>query len=241
MRKLNLLVAAIAIASLSITNVFAGSYSIGVVASTLNVEGSGTETDTLSAGGANVADTSIRNKNTDENTMTGSLYGEFTSETRFPMTLGFEYTPGTANISDKISRTDSETSQTGKEAATAVSSVRTAEANATNFATVYTELGVWGPLYVRAGLSNMDIDYTTTSTGTNGGSYSEALSVSGTNLGVGFKGTFDNGVIWKLSYETTDYDSISLRSTGNSVAGESNAIKADVDTSAYRLSLGKSF
>ena len=157
------------------------------------------------------------------------------------MTFGFEYTPGTANISDKISRTDTETSQTGQTAATSVSSTRSAEADATNFATLYAELGVWGPLYVRAGLSNMDIDYTTTSTGTNGGAYSEALSVSGMNLGIGIRGTLDSGLVWKLSYEDTDYDDINLRSTGNSVAANSNAINADVDTTAFRLSLGKTF
>ena len=240
MKKLNILVAAFAIASLSITNVFAGNVSIGVVASSLGVDGSGSETDRLTAGGANVADTSVRTKSVDETTMTGSVYAEFTSETRFPVTFGFEYTPGTANISDKISRTDTETSQTNVAAATSVSSTRSAEADATNFATLYTELGIWGPLYVRAGISNMDIDYTTVNAA-NGGSYSEALSVSGTNLGIGIRGQLDSGLIWKLSYEETDYDAINLRSSGNSVAGETNAINADVDTNAYRLSLGKSF
>mgnify|MGYP001173766263 FL=1 len=225
----------------SVSNVFAGNVSIGVVASSLGVDGSGSETDRLTATGANVADTSTRSKSVDETTITGSLYAEFTSETRFPVTFGFEYTPVTANISDKISRTDTETSQTGQTAATSVSSTRSAEADATNFATLYAELGVWGPLYVRAGLSNMDIDYTTTSTGTNGGAYSEALSVSGMNLGIGIRGTLDSGLVWKLSYEDTDYDDINLRSTGNSVAANSNAINADVDTTAFRLSLGKTF
>ena len=241
MKKLNILVAAIAIASLSITNVFAGSVSIGVVASSLNVDGSGSETDTLTAGGDNVADTSTRTHNVDETTVTGSLYTEFTTDGNFPFTVGFEYTPGTANISEKLSRTDTETSQTGNVLSTSISSIRTAEASATNFSTLYAELGLYGPLYVRAGLSNMDIDYTTTSTGTNGGAYSEALSVSGTNLGIGIRGTLDSGFVWKLSYEETDYDAINLRSSGNSVAGETNAINADVDTNAYRLSLGKSF
>ena len=177
MKKVNLLIAAIAIASLSITNVFAGNYSMGVIASTLNVEGSGSETDTLTAGGANVADTSTRSKKTDETTTTGSLYGEFTTDTRFPLTLGFEYTPGTANISDKLSRTDTETSQTGNVATTAVSVTRSASAEATNFATAYAELGIFGPVFVRVGMSNMDIDYTSTSSaGQNGGTYSDNIS-----------------------------------------------------------------
>ena len=236
----NLLIAAIAVVGLSASS-WAGTVSIGVAGSILEVEASGSETDTLTAGGANVADTSVRKKNIAEKTMTGSLFAEFTSDTRFPLTIGYEYTPGTADMQSKLSRTDSETSVTGQVATTAVSSIRTASADATNFSTAYIELPIWSYLYVRAGISHMDINYVTTTTGTNGGSYSDDISLDGTNLGVGVKGNTAGGMLWKLSYEETDYDGFTLKSTGNSVAANSNTIKGDVDTNAIRFSLAKSF
>lgn len=239
MKRLKILMAAIAIASLSISSVFAGNFGMGVTVSAMGVEADGTETDTLTVGGADVADTSVRKKSTDANTTVGSLYGEYTFDARIPLTLGFEYTPGTANVSDKLSRTDTETSQVGNEASTTQASVRTAAANATNFNTVYAELPLFSGFYVRGGVSSIDIDYTTTTTSAAGGSYDDTLSLTGMNLGFGYKGTVGS-FNYKAAYETTDYDSFSLRST-SAVAGESNLIKGDLDTSAIRLSLGKSF
>ena len=62
MNKLkNMLIAAIAIVGFS-TSAFAGTANIGVVTSMMTIDANGTETDTLTAGGANVADTSVRNK-----------------------------------------------------------------------------------------------------------------------------------------------------------------------------------
>ena len=69
----------------------------------------------------------------------------------------------------------------------------------------------------------------------NGGSYGNA-SLDGFNYGIGYK----NGG-FKLSYEATDFDSLSLTSTGNSVAAETNKISADLDTWALKLSYGLYF
>jgi len=237
----NMLIAAIAIVAIS-TNVSAGTTSVGITGSALDVSASGTETDKLTAAGADVADTSVRKKNVSDSTFTGSLFAEYTlSESAWPLSFGFEYTPGTANISNKLSRTDTELSQTGNVVTTALSTIRTASANATNFSTAYIEAPIWGMLYVRAGMSNIDVDYVTTSTGINGGSHSDNISLTGTNLGVGLKGNTAGGTLWKLSFEETDYDGFTLNSTGNSVAANSNTIKGDVDTSAFRLSLAKNF
>jgi hypothetical protein len=237
----NMLIAAIAIVAIS-TNVSAGTTSVGITGSALDVSASGTETDKLTAAGADVADTSVRKKNVSDSTFTGSLFAEYTlSESAWPLSFGFEYTPGTADISNKLSRTDTELSITGDLNTTANSVVRTASADATNFSTAYLEAPIWGMLYVRAGVSNIDINYVTTDTSTVGGSYSDNISLTGTNLGVGLKGNTSGGTLWKMTYEETDYDGFTLNSTGNSVAANSNTIKGDVDTSAFRLSLAKSF
>ena len=236
----NMLIAAIAIVGLS-SSAWAGTASIGVTASLLTVEATGTETDKLTAAGANVADTSIRNKSVTADTFTGALFAEFTSDTKWPMTFGFEFTPGTADLAGKLSRSDAETSQTGSTVQVANTVVRTAKADATNFSTVYFEAPIWGMLYARAGVSNMDIDYVTTTDGTNGGTYADNLSLSGTNYGVGLKSTTAGGMLWKVSYEESNYDSFVLNSVNNSVVANSNTIKGDASTSAIRFSLAKSF
>ena len=184
----------------------------------------------------------IATKSVSDKTAVGSLFAEYTfSDSAWPVSFGFEYTPGTADISNKLSRTDTELSITGAVITTANSVVRTASADATNFSTAYLEAPIWGMLYVRAGVSNIDINYVTTDTSTVGGSYSDNISLTGTNLGVGLKGNTSGGTLWKVTYEETDYDGFTLNSTGNSVAANSNTIKGDVDTSAFRLSLAKSF
>jgi len=241
MKKLNTVIAAIAIVAFTMTNVFAGNASLGIVGSQMSVDASGTETDRITAAGANIADTSVRTKSLSADTTTLSFFGEWTSATSYPITFGFEYTPGEADISNKLSRTDTELSQTGNVITTALSRTVTAKADATNFATAYVELPLFKGLYFRGGVSNIDIDYVTTDTGTNGGKYGEVISLAGTNLGIGWKMTTEGGTLIKLSYEDTDYDTFNLRSTGNSVAANSNAISGDIDTTAYRLSLGKTF
>ena len=234
----NMLVAAIAIVGLS-TSAWAGTGNIGVVTSMISIDASGTETDTLTAGGANVADTSTRTKSISEDTFTGSIFAEYTTDTAWALTTGIEITPGKADIGGNFSRNDAELSTTGNVATTNLATSRTVEAAASGFGTLYIEAPIWGPLYVRAGASRMSIDYTTTSTA-NSGSYTDAINLTGTNYGVGLKGSRD-GFVYKLSYEDTSYGDFNLRSTGNSVAANSNAITGNVDTSAIRLSVAKSF
>jgi len=231
----NMLLTAFAIVAFT-TNVSAGTLTMGVAGSVTTVDASGTETDTLTAGGANVTDTSTRNKTISDDTATGTIFAEYTfSDHAWPTTWGVEYTPGTADISKKLSRADTETSQTGSPTATSLSVTREASASATNFGTAYLEVPIWGMLYARAGLSNMTVNHA------NRSKMNGHTNLTGVNLGGGVKGTTSGGILWKLSYEETNYDSITLTSTGNSVAANSNTVKGDVDTSAYRISLGKSF
>lgn len=242
MKKLSTVFAAILLSAFTMTSVFAGNAAIGVTVSMLNVEAVGTETDRLTAAGTDVTDTSVRKKTVDDDTTTASIFAEYTTETSWPITLGFEYTPGTANISDKVSRTDTMTSITGTVTAVSKSAKRTAEADATNFSTAYVEVPLYGALYVRAGVSNIDIDYVTTTTGVEKhGKYTDNINMTGTNLGIGLKGVTDGNMLWKLTYEQTDFDGFNMRTTGNSVAANSSAISGDVDTAAIRLSLGKQF
>jgi hypothetical protein len=235
MNKLkNMLVALIAITAIS-TSSFAGNMSLGLVTSLMEVDAAGTENDTLTAGGANVADTSVRSLSKNADVTTGSLYVEYTTEMRLPISFGVEYTPGEAEIQGASTRSENETSTTGSLLAFTALQARTAGASATNFATAYVEVPLFKGLYVRGGMSNMTVLHS------NDSGLGGSTDLTGTNLGVGYKMTTGGGLHMKLAYEQTDYDSISLRSSNNSVVGETTSVNADVDTSAVRFSLGKNF
>ena len=229
----NILVAAIAITALS-TSAFAGSMSVGLKVSSMDIKASGTETDRLTATGANVADTSVRKLSKEAGTTTGSVFVEYTTDFRFPIAVGLEYTPGETTIGSGT-RLDSELSQTGNVNTTALANTRTAKAVASNFATAYVELPLFKGLYVRGGIANMTVNHR------NNSALGAASHLTGTNTGIGYKVTTDGGWILKGSYEETDYDTINLRSDSNSVAANSTGVTADVDTDAYAFSIAKNF
>ena len=198
----NTIIAAIAIASISLTSAFAG-MSVGVVGSVLDVSASGTETDKITAAGANIADTSTRKKSISESTPTASVYLEYTLEKAWP-------------ISDR-------------------KVIREAQASVTDMLTTYIEVPLFAGIYVKGGASHLTVNHT------NDSLMAQSSSIGGTTFGGGWKTETDGGYIIKASYEETDYDAITLVSSGNSVAANTNTVKADMDTKAYRLSLGKNF
>ena len=208
--------------------------SIGLVGSNFSAAASGSETDRITAAGANIADTSTRSLSKNVDATVGTIYVEYTTDFRFPIALGIEYTPGETSIHSGT-RSDTETSQSGSPVQTATTSTRQAAAEMTNFATAYIEVPIFKGLYVKGGLANMTVNHK------NDSGLGAATHLTGTNTGVGYKITTAGGYILKASYEETDYDTISLRSTNNSVAANSTAVSANVDTEAYRVSIGKSF
>ena len=74
-----------------------------------------------------------------------------------------------------------------------------------------------------------------------GSAYKNA-SVDGTHYGAGFERVNDNGVFFRTALEHTDFDSLTL--TGSQVGGTSgsfNKIKASVDVTTAKFSVGKKF
>ena len=230
----NTIIAAIAIASISLTSAFAG-MSVGVVGSVLDVSASGTETDKITAAGANIADTSTRKKSISESTPTASVYLEYTLEKAWPVSIGVEFTPGTADISNKFSRTDTEKSHSGTKLISDRKVIREAQASVTDMLTTYIEVPLFAGIYVKGGASHLTVNHT------NDSLMAQSSSIGGTTFGGGWKTETDGGYIIKASYEETDYDAITLVSSGNSVAANTNTVKADMDTKAYRFSIGKAF
>ena len=241
MKKLkNLLIVAIAIASYSTVS-FAGSFGIGATFSQSEISASGTEN-------RENLGTDLNTSSVSNDVLIGSIYAEYSTDS-FSFTsegnglvLGFEMTPGSADVSDKLkTRTDTSTAA-AKAGTTALDLGGTYSANAAvdGFVNTYVEIPVYGMLYVKAGLSSLDV--TTNETTANSTSYGNT-SLDGDNYGVGLKGKFGGNLIWKAFYEETDFDQLKLTSTGNSTTGISaaNVVTADLDIKEYGLSIGYQF
>ena len=234
MNKLrNMLIATIAIFALS-TSAFAGSFSMGLVVSSMDVDATGTESDRLTAAGADVTDASVRNAARSKSVTTPSLYVEYNTDFRLPLSFGVEYTPGKADFAAEA-RTDTMLSVTGTKTAVATPITRTASASADNFATAYVEVPLFAGIYVRGGMSSMTVNHR------NDSGFAGVSHLTGQNYGVGYKLTTSGGTIMKVSYESTDYDTINLISSNDSVAANQKGLKADVDTDALRFTLAKAF
>ena len=226
------------VAAISLTSVaYAGSFGLGVTGSYTKIDASGTETTPAVTGAAAESNST----SVDENSFLGSIFLEYSlndaswASAGNGFTIGAEHTPGTADVSDKVkSRTDTELSITGTAATTAVSITQTAQAEVDNYNNFYIEVPLYKSIFVKAGMSSIDVTTKETTTGTNGGTYGNA-SLDGTNLGIGLKGVTASNIIWKLAYEETDFDTLNLTST------TSNTIKADLDTSEVALSIGYRF
>jgi len=226
------------VTTISLTSVaYAGSFGLGVTGSYTIIDASGSETTPAVTGAAaETTTTSVDNK-----AALGSVFIEYSfndaswASVGNGITFGIKHTPGSADVSDKVkSRTDTELSRTGTLTTTSTSRTQTAQAEIDNYNNFYVEVPLYMALYVKAGMSSIDVTTKETTNGANGGTYKDA-SLDGINLGIGVKGVTNSNIIWKLAYEETNFDTLNLTST------TSNTIKADLDTQEVALSIGYRF
>ena len=227
-------------ATISLTSVaYAGSFGLGVTGSYTNINGSGTET----TEGTDTSDSSTRTKSVDNNATLGSIYAEYSFDDASwaaagnGITFGASYTPGSADVSDRVfSRTDTAVGS-GANGDSSGEVTYKAQAEVENYQNFYIELPLWKSIYVKAGMSQIDVntkESNTTNDSKSQGTYGNK-TLDGTNLGIGLKGVTSSNIVWKLAYEETDFDTLNLTST------TSNTIKADLDTEAVSLSIGYRF
>ena len=235
MKKLKNIILGLVV-TISFTSVaYAGSFGLGVTGSYTNINGSGTESDAANTG----TESSVRTKSVDNNATLGSIYAEYSFDdaswgsTGNGITLGASYTPGSADVSDKVlSRTDT-AEGTGVAGDSSGSVTYKAQAEVENYQNFYVEVPLWKSIYVKAGMSQIDVNTKESGSSTTGTYGNKTLD--GTNLGIGFKGVTSSNIVWKLAYEETDFDTLNLTSS------TSNTIKADLDTEAVSLSIGYRF
>ena len=219
----------------AITPATAAGVGVGFTGAFISVDADGTETEN-----SDTDDSSTRTKSITEDAFVAGYYVEFTMGENNGYAIGYEAIPGSAEF-DAESRTDTETSVTSTAAETSNSRVFTADASVENFNVIYAEIPLGSMFYVRAGLSEIDVNTEEVKSG-NGGNYPNA-TVEGVQYGVGAKGVFsaNERIRWKLGYQMDDFDTLSLTSTGNSVTSETNKLTADLDTWSLKFARGMQF
>jgi len=118
--------------------------------------------------------------------------------------------------------------------------VNTASADVDSLTSIYAikTLGTSG-LFVKLGYAQADV--VTKENLTSGSTYGNA-SVSGIIVGAGLHKEDDSGYFFRAAAEYIDYDSISLTGTqAGGTATSFNTITADVDSTAFKISVGKTF
>ena len=204
---------------LAFTNVNAVEKRIGIAAGFTNVEGSGTET---------LKDSSKKaSKTVDDNTIIPSIFFELAADNGFG--LGIEHVSGTADIGTG-SRTDDDAETTGG---------NKASAEIDGLTSLYVIKTFDNDFFLKVGMTQTDV--ITKETLNTGSTYGNK-SVDGTLIGIGMHKTNDAGLFFRASAEHTSYDSFKLTSgVADAVTGTTNTIDADVDTMAFKISIGKAF
>ncbi len=217
--------------SLLVISAFATSHSnsegwvVGGAVGYYKISADGTETE------GTAADTSDRTASVSNAVFLPAVFTEY--ELGTGLRLGFEYTPISADVSDKVKQR-SETAVGVSGESTDGSITRKAQAEVDGIMVVYAELPVYDAWYIRAGYTELDVT-TTEKSQTDGGNYGNKSGLSGYNVGLGTTGAWGDKGYYKFALEYTDYDTLKLNSSSN------NSISANLDTMALRYSLGYKF
>ena len=212
------------------SSAMAGSYAIGIIGATGKVDTSGSETE----GGGDKESTTATEQ---EDILYGSIFAEYTFGEMYGMTLGVSYTPMDRSLGTK-SRTDtqSDTKETSNDSGT-----YTAKADISNHATIYIEPTFMPTdnfgLYLKGGVSRVIVNSLESITfGEDSSAYGNE-TVLGGMLGLGAKVVHDSGLLFKLEYTKTIYETVKMTST----SGNLNVISADPEIEAFRLAIGYQF
>ena len=212
----------------------AGSFAIGIIGATGEIDTSGSETEQGVGNDGEINTTSFQ-----QNIVYGSLYAEYTFGEMYGMTLGVSYTPMDRSIGAK-SRTDTQ-SETTDSASSNDSGTYTAKADISNHATIYIEPTFMPTdnfgLYLKGGVSRVIVNsLESIAIGADSSAYGNE-TVLGGMLGFGAKVVHDSGLMFKLEYTKTIYETVKMTST----TGNKNIISADPEIEAFRFAIGYQF
>ena len=212
------------------SSAMAGSYAIGIIGATGKVDTSGSETE----GTGNKEKTETTHQ---EGLLYGSLFAEYTFGEMYGLTLGVSYTPMDRSLGAK-SRSD--TVSAAKETSTDTGTY-TAEADISGHATIYIEPTFMPTdnfgLYLKGGVSRVIVNsLESIALGDDSSAYGDE-TVLGGMYGLGAKVVHDSGLLFKLEYTKTIYETVKMTST----TGNKNIISADPEIEAFRFAIGYKF
>ena len=216
------------------SSAMAGSYAVGIIAATGKADTKGYEQE----GSGDKERTSTTEQ---EGILYGSLFAEYTFGEMYGMTLGVSYTPMDNSIGAK-SRTDTQSTFEEKDAnGSNDSGTYTAEADISNHATIYIEPTFMPTdnfgLYLKGGVSRVIVNsLESIALGENSSVYGDE-TVQGRMYGLGAKIVHDSGLLFKLEYTKTIYETVKMTST----SGNLNVISAEPEIEAFRLAIGYQF
>jgi len=225
MNKIKITLIAVICSLLTILPSNAVEVRVGVSASYAQLEASGSETLKDSAGVTTLTEQA--------NAVIPSIFAELSMDNGFG--IGIDVISGSADLagSTKSTTNVADPLQGGDEG------TNKANAEVDGITTVYLTKMFKSGFYVRAGTASADIN---TKESLASGSVYKNSSVDGKMFGLGFEKSNDAGIFFRAGVDYTDFDTINLvGSQVGGTAGSFNKIKADVDVTAAKFSIGKKF
>lgn len=216
--------AAVLLVGVLTTPLIAGSIGIGVTGEAILLETEGKET--LKSNSV------VSTAKEDGNALIASAYLQYTfGDDGF--VIGVERMPGSATLGHKAKVQNDKLE--GNETDTDNFVEQIAKAKVDNITSVYIETPSFGGMFAKVAYTEADL--TTQETLGTGSQYGDGV-INGYTVGLGFRGTADNGLHMKISGEYTDYSNISLTSTNTDVA---STISGDVVSYGLKVSIGMNF
>ena len=192
------------------SSAMAGGFAIGILGAGANFETSGNEKEGTGAATANGTDNfAINSATVDADLIYGSIFAEYTFGEMYGLTLGVSYTPLNTSIGTK-KRTDTSsdsTKDTGDDTGDYI-----AKAELSNHATIYIEPTFMPTdnfgLYLKGGVSRVIVNsLESIAFGENSSAYGDE-TVLGGMYGLGAKVVHDSGLLFKLEYTRTIYETV---------------------------------
>ena len=113
------------------------------------------------------------------------------------------------------------------------------KATVTYFQTIYARFNILDWLYLKAGEVTVDIDTEFTKNGVVSTDYGKSHELDGTIIGLGIEQSTDNGLFFRVEYNSYDIDGKSVTSAG--ADSKFTAKLKDVSGETARISVGKAF
>ena len=99
--------------------------------------------------------------------------------------------------------------------------------------------GIMMPYFMQVNAGGQNLEFNTTEVLATGTTYGNE-DINGLLVGAGVHKQNDNGMFFRLEASYTDYEDVSITGSADSDS-VSNKVDADVDATAFRVSIGKAF